>query len=176
MELVELSTVRRIIGVWDEMICPETWDVLFYHNHVNRSTSWDKPDSVEFQDVELWEDDRMLRLKGFTRAEDQASRWLQGIWRGRIIRRTFKFMVRGARIMRNCEDEYLSDPNNPVNLCNYMVYLHVERHDYNKARPLYARALEMMSTRGPDNAFILYAYAMFVTATREEDFSEILKK
>jgi ankyrin repeat protein len=174
VELVELSTVRRIIGVWDEMICPETWDVLFYHNHVNRSTSWDKPDSVEFQDVQTWEDDRMLRLKGFTRAEDQASRWLQGIWRGRIIRRTFKFMVRGARIMRNCEDEYLSDPNNPVNLCNYMVYLHVERHDYNKARPLYARALEMMSTRGPDNAFILYAYAMFVTATREEDFSEIL--
>ena len=173
-ELVGLSTVRRIIGVWDEMICPDTWDVLFYHNHVNKAAMWDKPDTVEHQDENTYEDDRMLRLQGHTRAEDQASRWLQGIWRGRIIRRTFKLMVRGARIMRSCEDEYLSDPNNPVNLCNYMLYLHVEKRNYAKARPLYARALEMMSARGPDNPFILFAYAMFVTATREEDFDEVV--
>ena len=173
-ELVGLSTVRRIVGVWDEMICPDTWDVLFYHNHVNKAGMWDKPDTVEHHDEQIWEDDRMLRLRGFTRAEDQASRWLQGIWRGRSIRRTFKLMVRGARIMRSCEDEYLSDPNNPVNLCNYMLYLHVEKRNYAKARPLYARALEMMSVRGPDNPFILYSYAMFVTATREEDFDEVV--
>ena len=175
VQLVELSTVRRIIGVWKEMICPETYDVLFYHNHVNQSVSWDKPESVELQDEQTWEDDRMLRISGFTRAEDQASRWLQGIWRGRIIRKTFRLMVRGARIMHKCEDEYLSNPNDPVNLCNYMVYLHVEKRNYEKARPLYARALEMMSARGPDNAFVLYAYAMFVTATREEDFEDVLQ-
>ena len=173
-EMVGLSTVRRIVGVWDEMICPDTYDVLFYHNHLNKATDWDKPTTVEEFDEDTYEDDRMLRLQGFTRKEDQAARWLQGIWRGRIIRRTFKFMVRGARIMRNCEDEYLADPNNPVNLCNYMLYLHIDKRDYVKARPLYARALEMMSSRGPDNAFILYAYAMFVTATREEDFDEVM--
>ncbi len=174
MELVSFSTVRRVVGVWDEMVVADSYDVLFYHNHINRGTQWAKPETVEAQDVATWEDDRMLRIKGFTRAEDKASRWLQGIWRGRMIRATFRMMVRGAKIMRSCEDEYLSAPNDPVNLCNYMLFLHVEKRNYNKARPLYARALEMMSSRGPDNAFILFAYAMFVTATREEDFDEVM--
>eukprot|EP00946_MAST-07B_sp_MAST-7B-sp1_P002857 g2857.t1 len=174
MELVEYSTVRRIIGVWDEMIVADTWDVLFYHNHINNAVQWDKPEAVEKSDVNQWEDDRMLRISGYTRAELRAANWLQGIWRGRMIRATFRLMVRGARIMRTCADEYLSNPDDPVALCNYVLYLHVERRDYIKARPLYARCLSMMSARGPDNAFILFAYAMFVTATREEDFSEVM--
>jgi ankyrin repeat protein/tetratricopeptide (TPR) repeat protein len=174
MELVEYSTVRRIVGVWDEMIVGETWDVLFYHNHINNAVQWDKPEAVEKTDIEQWEDDRMLRISGYTRAELQAASWLQGIWRGRMIRATFRLMVRGARIMRTCADKYLSNPDDPVALCNYVLYLHVGKRDYNKARPLYARCLSMMSERGPDNAFILFAYAMFVTATREEDFGEVM--
>ena len=174
MELVEYSTVRRIIGVWDEMIVADTWDVLFYHNHINDAVQWEKPDAVEISDVEQWEDDRMLRISGYTRAELRAANWLQGIWRGRMIRSTFRLMIRGARIMRECEDAYLSSPDDPVALCNYVLYLHVSKRDYNKARPLYARCLNMMSSRGPDNAFILFAYAMFVTATREEDFNEVM--
>jgi hypothetical protein len=53
---------------------------------------------------------------------------------------------------------------------NYTLYLHCIVHDYGRARPLYISLMEYMHQRGPDNAVVLYAFAMFLAATLEEDW------
>ena len=39
---------------------------------------------------------------------------------------------------------------------------------------MYAKMLDYMVGRGPDNAFVLYAYAIFATGTREADFDDVM--
>ena len=99
----------------------------------------------------------------------------QSGWRGKRARDIFRVMVKGKRIMDNCETVYLREPTKIVNLCNYMLYLHCIEHKYDKARPLFERAIEFMYQRGPDNAFVLYAYAIFLATVQEEDFDTIME-
>ena len=173
-EVRKLSGIRRVIGVWDEMIYVDTYDVIFYCNHLTYKCQWEKPLAIFNHDMQQIEDDKQLRLCGFTRKENEVAQKLQGIWRGRQAMRTFRQMVRGAKIMKTCENDFLSDPDKIENLCNYTLYLHAVRLEYDHARILYGRMLEYMVGRGPDNAFVLYAYAIFSTATREADFDDIM--
>ena len=173
-EVRRLSIIRRVLGVWDEMIYADTYDVIFYCNHLTKKCQWDKPLAVFNHDQQQLEDDRQLRLHGFTRREKEVAMKLQGIWRGRQAMRIFRQMVRGAKIMKTCENDFLSNPDKIEHLCNYTLYLHTVRLDYDHARIMYARMLEYMTSRGPDNAFVLYAYACFATATREADFDDVI--
>lgn len=75
--------------------------------------------------------------------------------------------------MNSCENAYLEEPDNLQNLCNYMVHMHVIRHEYDIARPLYQKAMEVMENRGPDVAFILFNYAIFSVATHLHDFDTV---
>ena len=68
-EIRKVSIVRRVIGIWDEMIYVDTYDVLFYTNHMTKKCQWEKPPAVENHDLAQQEDDRHLRLHGFTRRE-----------------------------------------------------------------------------------------------------------
>ena len=54
------------------------------------------------------------------------------------------------------------------------AFLHVIERDYDRARHLYSKAIEYMVRRGPDNAFVLLSYAMFLASTCEDDFENIL--
>eukprot|EP00943_MAST-04B_sp_MAST-4B-sp1_P007565 g7565.t1 len=173
-EIRRVSIVRRVIGVWDEMIYVDTYDVLFYTNHLTKKCQWEKPPAVENHDLAQQEDDRQLRLHGFTRKEREMAERLQGIWRGRQAVRIFRQMVRGAKIMKTCEKDFLENPNKIEALCNYTLYLHAVQLDYDRARIMYAKMLDYMVGRGPDNAFVLYAYAIFATATREADFDDVM--
>lgn len=56
---------------------------------------------------------------------------------------------------------------------NYTLYLHAVKHDYERCRPLYLSLIEYMNARGPDNAVVLYAFALFLAATLQEDFNVI---
>ena len=56
---------------------------------------------------------------------------------------------------------------------NYTLKMHAITHDYARARPLYISLMEYMTARGPDNAVVLYAFALFLAATLEEDWSVI---
>ena len=69
--------------------------------------------------------------------------------------------------MKSCEQVFLENPNKIEALCNYTLYLHAVQLDYDRARIMYGKMLEYMVGRGPDNAFVLYAYAIFATGTRE---------
>ncbi len=173
-EIRRVSIVRRVIGVWDEMIYVDTYDVLFYCNHLTKKCQWEKPPAVVNHDLAQQEDDRHLRLHGYTRREKEMAERLQGIWRGRQAQRIFRQMVRGAKIMKSCEEDFLKHPNKIEALCNYTLYLHAVQMDYDRARIMYAKMLEYMVDRGPDNAFVLYAYAIFATATREADFDDVM--
>ena len=82
----------------------------------------------------------------------------------------FRLILKSKRIMDSCEEEYMSDPTNIEKTCNYMLYVHLfPPHEFQRARKLYTKAVEKMTQRGPDHPFILYAYLIYLTATREED-------
>jgi len=75
--------------------------------------------------------------------------------------------------MKGCEHDYLDLPDDPVALCNYALFLHCMHHNYERVRPLYMQAMRFMENRGPDNAFVLFAYAIFLAATFEDDMNSI---
>ena len=139
--------------------------VVLYKSH-DEEMPVGKTTAVENHDLAQQEDDRHLRLHGFTRREREMAERLQGIWRGRQAQRIFRQMVRGAKIMKSCEQVFLENPNKIEALCNYTLYLHAVQLDYDRARIMYGKMLEYMVGRGPDNAFVLYAYAIFATGTR----------
>ena len=73
--------------------------------------------------------------------------------------------MKGQRLMKGCEDDYLNLPDDPVALCNYALFLHTMHHNYERVRPLYMQAIRFMENRGPDNAFVLFAYAIFLAVS-----------
>jgi len=67
----------------------------------------------------------------------------------------------------------MNNPDSPVAVANFALFKHVMHHDYDHARHLYAQCLRFMEWRGPDNAFILYSYAIFCAVTMEDDWDNI---
>jgi tetratricopeptide (TPR) repeat protein len=139
-----------------------------------------------------------MRRWGFTSQQWNAASFLQRVFRGRNARLYFNRMRRAIVIMEECETLYLNNPSHvpykvrSVGCCmrvvpqviglacvcaclkmNYTLYLHAIKHDYTRARPLYLSLVEYMNQRGPDNAIVLYSFALFLAATLEEDFGVI---
>jgi ankyrin repeat protein len=166
----EGSYLRREVHRWEERIVDQTYDVIFYVDKFKLKCQWDKPAAVERYDDAEREEALELRLWGFTKAQERVATRLQAIWRGRQMAKTFRIMVKAKKLMNGSDIRYLNDPDSIENLCNYMMHLTCfPPHEYSRARILYSKALEYMLNRGPDNAFILFAYAIFVSSTREED-------
>lgn len=57
---------------------------------------------------------------------------MQSLWRTRVQKVYFKQIMKGVRMQRVCEDEYLNQPRDIVKLCNYMLFLHTFPHDYDR--------------------------------------------
>ena len=72
----------------------------------------------------MWEEDRQLRVRGFTREQENTALLIQRMYRGKLMRENFKMMVKGKKIMRTAEEQYLAHPDEITNLCNYMLWLH----------------------------------------------------
>ena len=104
--------------------------------------------------------------------EKEMAERLQGIWRGRRLNeysdKWFEAKIRSHVSKCFLRTRTKSKP------CNYTLYLHAVQLDYDRARIMYAKMLEYMVGRGPDNAFVLYAYAIFATGTREADFDDVM--
>lgn len=166
----EQSYLRRIVNRWEERIISGTYDVVFYVDKFKLSCQWKKPSDVEAFDEREKTEATELRLWGFTKAQEKVATRLQSIWRGRQMAKTFRIMVKAKKLMVGSDVRYLQNPNSIENLCNYMMHLTCfPPHNYDRARVLYSKAFEYMVARGPDNSFILFAYAIFVSSTREED-------
>eukprot|EP00941_MAST-03F_sp_MAST-3F-sp1_P004333 g4333.t1 len=148
-------------------------DVYFYRNRVNSNFYWDQPKTWQKQDELNWINDREVREKGFTTEQNNAARYLQTRFRGKQQRDLFKLMIKGIIIKKAAEKKYLQNPTDLVSLCNYMLYCLSIEHDYEKTRPLVETGMMRMTKRGPDNAFVLWTYAIFLAATQEEDMAQI---
>ena len=73
------------------------------------------------------------------------------------------------RICKTAEVKYFENPNADKNMLNYALYTHIVLRDYMKARLVYGEAMRRMVHRGPDVAFILYAYAVFAFVSHDQD-------
>jgi hypothetical protein len=112
--------------------------------------------------MEQYADRCELVLNGYTRQQRIAATMMQSLWRSLVQRKYFKSIIKGVRMQRTAEQDYLDDPDDVVKLMNYVLYLHTFPHDYARARRLYERAVAHMEARGPDNGYVLFNYAIFL--------------
>ncbi|KAF0689050.1 Aste57867_19465 [Aphanomyces stellatus] len=168
------ATILQTFQVWQEMQMANTTGYgIFYCNHITGQCVWDKPVAwVEYDRVKFLERQQMHYF-GYTTKMLNAAVLLQSLYRMRTARVYFHRLMRGVSICRTCETEYLNDPRNITKLGNYTLFLHAVRHDYDRARPLYQRLMDYMTSRGPDVPFILRCYAVFLYVTEEEDIESI---
>ncbi|TMW67635.1 hypothetical protein Poli38472_011255 [Pythium oligandrum] len=156
--------------VWDEMeLRGEFPCVYFYCHQVTRSCSWEKPPDWQVHDRFQFEERRQLFRWGYTQAMKQSAVRLQRLWRARQARISFRLIMKSVQLMKTSERDYLEDPTNLVKMGNYVLFLHAILHEYDRARPLYARLMRMMAQRGPDVPFILFSYGIFLYVTQEDD-------
>ena len=157
-------------GKYDVYRVSSTWDVLFYCDCIRGTCSWDKPPEVATTEARERMEDRELRLRGFTAEQARVASKLQAAWRGKKMVEQFRVIIRAKNIMKTCVDDYMREPHSIERTFNYMLYVHLfPPHDIDRARPLYVKAMETMTKRGPDHPSVLYAFLIFSTATREED-------
>jgi len=167
---IEAGPATRELGVYAEYILsgnPRSWrernlvkrngqffrDVSFYANTITRRASWTKPKAWIFNDIKEY---YALRVQTF--------------WRARVAKRKIKLLVKANQLLTNTFDS--ENASDIVSLCNYTFYVHVHLHDYEKARPLYAKMMSYMEMR-VDNAFVLYSYAIFAAVSGEQDWEKI---
>lgn len=168
---IEAGPAKRELGVFAEYILsgnPRSWrernlvkrhgqffrDVSFYANTVSLRASWTKPKAWTFND-----DTKEYFVVRF-----------QKFWRARVAKRKIKLLAKANKVLTNTFDS--ENTSEIVSLCNYTFYVHVHLHDYERARPLYAKLMRFMEMR-VDNAFVLYSYAIFVAVSGEQDWEEI---
>lgn len=168
---MEAGPAKRELGVYAEYILsgnPKTWkernlikrhgkyyrDVSIYVNTITGRMSWTKPKGWVFNNVKEY---YALRVQTF--------------WRARVAKRKINVLVKANRLLTNTFDSE-RNVSDIVSLCNYTFYVHVNLHDYDKARPLYGQMMNYMEMR-IDNEWVLYSYAIFAAVSGEQDWEEI---
>lgn len=172
-KLCSFASKRRSYMIWDEFRTPRSLLYLtFYCHQVTRVCSWEPPALWKSHDYDEFLQRRQLWAWGYTNATVVACQVLQRLWRARVARISLRAVLSAVRLMRRCERAYLEEPTSLVALGNYVLFLHAVTHDYERARPLFARLIRAMAQRGPDVPFILFAYAIFAYITQEADARE----
>ena len=162
----------RVVGIFEEYLYPDTNNIYFYRNSNTGNVVFQKPQEIVDKDLQDHRDRIMLREKGFTKNQERLAKKLQSMWRGYKVRTRFRIIIRAKSICVHAEQKFLDNPDNEQNMFNYTLYVHVVKHDYDRARPLYIEMLRKMTHRGPDIAQILYAYAIFSYVVHDQEFEE----
>jgi len=165
---------NRIAGIYEEYYYPGTIDVKFYRNKITRVSSLIKPAGLEKQDYARFKDAEQIWTYGFTTAQAALAVKLQAFWRGYSIRNYYKIVGTALQVSLTAEATYFSEPDVDHHLWNYILHCHAILLDIERARRLYMEALTRMARRGPDQAFILYAYAIFAFVTQDLDTIDIV--
>lgn len=160
---------NRIIGVYEEYYYPGTTDIKFYRNKITRVSSFLKPPLLENIDRQRFKDLEQLMTLGYTSKQSALAIKLQAYWRGYTIRNYYKVVGSALQISLVAESTYFAEPDVDHHLWNYTLHCHVILLDFERARRLYMEALTRMAQRGPDQAFILYAYSIFAFVTQDLD-------
>lgn len=173
----ELRISRRPVrtnGVYEVYKYRNNTDIFFYRHKINGICTLTKPKKLEYLDNFAYYEQCQMNERGYTTRQNNLVITLQKLWRGYICRHYYVYVEGAMKISMTAEIDYLNNPMSDKHLYNYTLHCHVVLRDYTKARRLYVECLERMAFRGPDFAFILYAYAVFAFVTHELDYSDIL--
>ena len=165
---------NRIIGIIEEYIYPGTIDIKFYRNKITRVCTPVKPEEILAHDKINYKEVELLTSVGYTPKQVMLAVTLQAIWRGYHTRSYHKNVSIALAVALRAESDYFREPDIDHHLWNYALYCQVVVHDIERARRLYMEALSRMQFSGPDQAFILYAYAIFAFVTHDLDQIDIV--
>ena len=167
--------VRRTVGVYEEYKYPGTnFKIFFYRHKVSGECTFDKPPRMRhIDDTQFRERDEIL-IHGCTLLQKASITKLQALYRGYKIRSYYLYVERAMEISEGAERMYMTYPEKDSSLYNYALHCHIILHDYPRARSLYDEAMRRMEWRGPDVAFVLYAYSIFCFYTHDLDYSDVL--
>ena len=167
--------VRRTVGVYEEYKYPGTnFKIFFYRHKLSGECTFDKPARMRhIDDTQFRERDEIL-IHGCTLLQRTSIIKLQALYRGYKIRSYYLYVERAVEISEGAERMYMTYPEKDSSLYNYALHCHIILHDYPRARSLYGEAMRRMEWRGPDVAFVLYAYSIFCFYTHDLDYSDVL--
>ena len=159
--LVQQSTFVRSIGLVDEY----RWQNTFIYQHqITKMCTFNRP--REFS--------RMRgNLSDYSQMQERLIVKMQALARGWQVRFYHVQQARAFLLADSALELYLKHPETDEYLLRYTLYCHIVTCDLDRARGLYMECFRRMSYRGPDNSFLLYAYAIFVFVNREVDFVDI---
>lgn len=183
--------VREMIGKSFEKRYDPSSGQHYYYNTKTGTMQWDKPVNMGSEELPAppdewqWVEDPntgegyyMNPATGQTTwlSEDEAVRMLQRVVRNHQAsdfgKPTFNQMLRALRIHREAEDKYAQAPHKLSSIVNYAMLLHTQRFDFEAARPLYKKAMEI----SPENPVLLRAYALFLLAALEPPRQVVYKR
>ncbi|KDO33649.1 hypothetical protein SPRG_19265 [Saprolegnia parasitica CBS 223.65] len=165
------ATRVSTFSVWDELLLAETAPLVgvFYAHQITGQCVWDKPPLWIERDYQAFLDRQQLYYYGYTARMLAAALRIQSQFRARTARVHFRRLLEGVRVARHCERAYMAEPTSLTCLGNYALYLHALVHDYAKAGVMYGHLVHLMAARGPDIAFVLRVYALFLFVTGQDE-------
>lgn len=163
----------RIVGVYEVYPYKKNVDIFFYRHKLNGICTLIKPKILEVIDNQDYIDICQIKARGYTTKQNDLTITLQKLWRGYYTRSYYRHVETAMKISMTAELDYMRNPESDKHLYNYTLHCHVVLRDYDKARRLYMECLNRMAYRGPDFAFILYAYAIFAFVTQDLDYVDV---
>ena len=159
--LIHHSNYVRRIGLIDEY----RWQHVFIYQHqITKLCTFDRPS--EFDRYEYIS-------TGYTAEQQRLVIKLQALARGWQVRSYHIQQARAYQLADTALELYLKHPEVDDYHYRYTLYCHVVINDHARARGLYVESFRRMHSRGPDNALLLYSYAIFIFVNREVDFLDV---
>lgn len=164
----------RTINIYEEYKFPNMVNLKFYRNVMTGNCFFIKPkEIIEYDENMMREERERKRNQGVTNKQLQLIVKLQSLIRGYIIRTAYRHLERALHICQYAKQSYLEAPEKDVHVYNYALYCLVMEQDIDRARSVFLECLRRMQWRGPDNAFVLYSYAIFGLKSGDEDMTEV---
>jgi ankyrin repeat protein len=165
----------RIIGIFEEYRFPNTMNLMFYRNTLTGNCFFTKPKEMTIKDEEERKEKKEKDENfGVTIRQLRLIIKLQSLFRGYHIRNSYKYLEKALIISQYAYENYMTNPEKDANVYNYALYCLTMLQDIDRSRSILLEALRRMQWRGPDNAFVLYSYAIFAMKSHDEDINDIL--
>lgn len=165
---------NRIVGIFEEYSHPWLIGIFFYRNILTGQYMYPTPSGIEKRDKLRYRDVFEQQTRGFTGKEVKFAMKLQAIWKGHKARSQYKIIASANKVSLFAEVKYFREPDIDHHLWNYALHCFVVSHEIERARGLFVEALRRMDENGPDEAFILYSYAIFGFVTHDLDYIDVL--
>lgn len=165
----------RTVGAYEEWLYPGQRNVYFYRHALTGNCEFTKPLKLIVHDDEAQAEALQRKKFGATLKQIALATKLQALWRGYQVRHYSRSVEKALRLCQEAESKYLNQPEVDNHVYNFALYALTFRQDIDRARRLFVESLRRMQWRGPDIAFVLYAYAVFGMLSDDEDYVDVKK-